>query len=252
MNWLERKDFFDERLTKQDRAILLYVDQHKNEVQSMSSQALAEACYVSRSSISRLLRKLEIQSFAALKFLLLQETQSQKVEETDFSALVENYRLYIDQIFEKLDLGIYVQVLMETDILYLYGTGNAQKMEVEHIRQLFSSLGKRVVVFFDKGEFDFLKKQFTQNDLLLLLSYKGESDEALTILQEGKFLGLKTMVMTQTSNNHMAKLAHFQMYVPTQSIKTPTVRTYEVSTTFYFVIDQLYYAYKASLEEGVE
>lgn len=248
MNWLERKNRFDERLSQQERALILYLDHHKEEVQSMSTQALADACYVSRSSISRLLRKLEIQSFAALKFLLQQEDENVTVKETDFTTLVQRYHLYIDQIFEKQDLSAYVQLLLQTEVLYLYGTGNAQKLEVENIRHLFTSVGKQVVVFFDKGEFDYLKKQFTGNDLLLLLSYKGEADEALSILQEGKSLGLQTMVMTQTSNNHMAKLADFQLYVPTQSIRTPTTRTYEVSTTFYFIIDQLFYEYKSCLE----
>ena len=70
MTWLERKDKFDERLTRQDRTIVAYLDQHLEEIQHMTSQDLAEACLVSSSSISRLLKKLDLANFAALKFLL--------------------------------------------------------------------------------------------------------------------------------------------------------------------------------------
>ena len=52
------------------------------------------------------------------------------------------------------------------------------------------------------------------------------------------------MVMTQTSNNSMAKLVDYQLYVPTESIVPPTRRTYEVSTTFCMIIDQLFYDYR--------
>lgn len=243
MNWLERKDTYDNRLTIQDREIVAYLDQNLDKIQQMTSQELADACFVSRSSISRLLKKLEITNFAALKFLLGEEITQPKLARSDFSGLVNNYHHYIDQIFEKQDLSLYVQLLQETDVLYLYGTGNAQKMEVESLRHLFASVGKEVVVFFDKGEFDYLKPLFKPNDLLLLLSYKGESNEAISILKDSRSSVLKTMVMTQTSNNSMAKLSDHQLYVPTESIVTPTTRTYEVSTTFYFIIDQLFYDY---------
>lgn len=91
---------------------------------------------------------------------------------------------------------MYVQLLQETEVLYLYGTGNAQKMEVESLRYLLTSVGKKVVVFFDQGEFDYLKSLFHPNDLLLLLSYKGESSEAISILKDSHSAILKTMVMT--------------------------------------------------------
>ena len=155
-----------------------------------------------------------------------------------------NYHRYIDQIFEKQDLSLYVQLLQETGVLYLYGTGNAQKMEVESLRHLLTSVGKKVVVFFDQGEFDYLKPLFQPNDLLLLLSYKGESSEAISLLKDSHSTILKTMVMTQTSNNSMAKLVDYQLYVPTESIVPPTRRTYEVSTTFCMIIDQLFYDYR--------
>ncbi|MGT2833104.1 MarR family transcriptional regulator [Streptococcus halotolerans] len=91
MNWLERKDKFDERLTVQDREILAYLDQHITDIQQMTSQELAEACFVSRSSISRLLKKLDIINFAALKFLLREEEAKPKLAKSDFSGLVSIY-----------------------------------------------------------------------------------------------------------------------------------------------------------------
>ncbi|AUW97222.1 MurR/RpiR family transcriptional regulator [Streptococcus pluranimalium] len=111
MNWLERKDTYDNRLTIQDREIVAYLDQNLDKIQQMTSQELADACFVSHSSISRLLKKLEITNFAALKFLLREEITQPKLARSDFSVLVNNYHHYIDQIFEKQDLSLYVQYL---------------------------------------------------------------------------------------------------------------------------------------------
>lgn len=243
MRWIQRIDAFHHRLSKQDMAILTYLEKHKASLSQLTMADIATACFVSRSSISRLLKKLELDTFAEMKYLIQQEETRSLNLQTDFNQVVQRYHTYIDQIFEKQDLSQVVSLLVNTDTLYLYGTGNAQKLEVESFRQLMTSVGKKVVIFFDKGEYDYLKENFTNQDLLLLLSYKGEATEAISILKDAKLREITSLVMTQTSHNTMAKLADFQLYVPTESIKTPTRLTYEVSTTFYFIIDQLFFDY---------
>ncbi|MGV3294196.1 hypothetical protein [Streptococcus pluranimalium] len=39
MNWLERKDTYDNRLTIQDREIVAYLDQNLDKIQQMTSQS---------------------------------------------------------------------------------------------------------------------------------------------------------------------------------------------------------------------
>ncbi|MCK1167203.1 MurR/RpiR family transcriptional regulator [Streptococcus uberis] len=235
-------------LTEQELSIISFIENHSEIFITMTSQQLADACFVSRSSISRLLKKMAIDSFAELKYLVSIESSPENKMISNFSRVVERYHTYIDQIFEKQDLKQLVDLLVSTQTLYVYGTGNAQKMEVESLRQLFSSVGLKVVVFFDKGEFDYIKSNLSENDLVLLLSYKGESAEAMSILKDLAYRETKSIVMTQTSNNSMSRLADYKLYVPTESINTPTKRTYEVSTTFYFIIDQLFYDYCVATE----
>lgn len=237
-----------EQLTEQERHLLIQLQQLGSSVAQLSSQDLAETCYVSRSSIFRLLKKLGLGSFAELKLLLQEETSP--LPTSSFRAVSQAYHTYIDQIFKTLDLKPIVALLKSTDVLYLYGTGNEQKLEVENFRQLFTTLGKKVIVFFDEGEYDYVKPSFGQNDLMILLSYKGESAEGIRILKDSKLKGIKRLVITKTSQNTMAQLADYQLYVPTESIQTPTKLTYEVSTTFYLMIDQLYFDYLMS--EGVD
>lgn len=237
------------RLTDQDKQILSRVQQEKEGLASLTSQGLADACFVSRATIFRLLKKLELDSFAELKYLVAQEQALPAAAQTDFQRVVQTYHTYIDQIFEKQDLSEIVGMLLETDCLYLYGTGNEQKLEVEMMRQLLTSIGKRVIVFFDKGEYDYIKDNVQATDLLILVSYKGESEEGRAILQDSRLRGLRQLVVTRTSQNTMAQLSAYQLYVPSESIQTPTRLTYEISTTFYFIIDQLCYDYLKALED---
>lgn len=234
-------------LTDQEKVIITYLQEGDYQIDELTSQRLADACFVSRASISRLLKKLEIDHFADLKYLV-KVSHCESLVPSVFEEVVTSYHMYIDQIFEKLDISEIVSVLIKTDVLYLYGTGNEQKLEVETMRQLFTALGKQVIIFFDKGEYDYAKAGFGVNDLLVLFSYKGESSEGIAILEDSQFLGVKRLVFTQTSRNTMAQLADYQLYVPTESVKTPTRLTYEVSTTFYFVIDKLFFAYQQVID----
>ncbi|XCY70881.1 MarR family transcriptional regulator [Streptococcus iniae] len=130
MDWVKRTDNCYKKLTEQDLAIITYLEKHQQELAEMTSQDLADACFVSRSSISRLLKKLEIDSFAELKFLLAQKESKAPVNQTDFSRVLSRYHRYIDQIFEKQDLHQLVKLLTTTNRLYVYGTGNAQKWKL--------------------------------------------------------------------------------------------------------------------------
>ncbi|MFC3927527.1 MurR/RpiR family transcriptional regulator [Streptococcus caprae] len=245
MAFLELINQHYQELSPQEKTIIAYLQNPDVVLTKLTSQGLADACFVSRSSVFRLLKKLDLDSFTELR-ILAQQAQKQAEEvraKSTFAAVTQAYHTYIDQIFEKLDLGRIVDLLATTDVLYLYGTGNEQKLEVENFRQLFSSVGKRVIVFFDKGEYDYVKEGFGPNDLMILLSYKGEFEEGIAILKDSALRGIQRLVLTQTSRNTMAQLSDYQLYVPTESIQTPTRRTYEVSTTFYFIIDRLFVDY---------
>lgn len=230
-------------LTGQERQMVTDLRQVELTWDSLTSNELAKKLYVSRASIFRMLKKLEIESFAELKYLIQQEKQSvlNLEQGTEFSQIVMAYHTYIDQVFTKNTLRKVADLIQHSEVLYLYGTGNEQKLEVEALRHLLTSLGKRFVVFFDHGEYDYVKENILPSDLLIMFSYKGENHEAIKILQDAQLRGSQSLVFTRTSQNTMAQLADHQLYVPTESIETPTRLTYEISTTFYFIIDQLFF-----------
>ena len=243
MDLLTRINQHYQELTEQERQMITALQKVDLAWDGLTSSELAKKLYVSRASIFRMLKKLEIESFAELKYLIQQEKQTELSfgQGTEFSQIVTAYHTYIDQVFTKNTLRKVADLLQRSEVLYLYGTGNEQKLEVEALRHLLTSLGKRVVVFFDNGEYDYVKENILPSDLLILFSYKGETPEAIKILQDARLRGSQTLVFTRTSQNTMAQLADHQLYVPTESIETPTRLTYEISTTFYFIIDQLFF-----------
>lgn len=227
--------------TEQERKIYQYIMGHSAEVSRLTSQELANRCFVSRPTISRFIKKLGLESYAELKFLLKNKPLKQRTT-SDFSSVLEQYHHYINQVFSHSIFSRLAQVLVGVEVLYLYGTGNEQKLEVEFMRHLFAKLGMKIIVFFDKGEYDYIKAHLTQGDALIVVSYKGENQNCLSMVLDAQSHGVSTIALTRTSQNSLARLADYQLFVPTDSLQVNTERTYEISTTFYFMIEELYLA----------
>ena len=76
MDLVTRIDQHYHELTGQERQMVTDLRQVELTWDSLTSNELAKKVYVSRASIFRMLKKLEIESFAELKYLIQQEKQS--------------------------------------------------------------------------------------------------------------------------------------------------------------------------------
>lgn len=226
-------------LTKQDDKIAQFILDHPNQVSQMSSQELADACYVSRPTVSRFVKRLGLEGYASLKYLLKTKSETEKGY-SPFSAVLEQYQQYVNQVFYQKSANHLVHLILNAEVIYLYGTGNEQKLSVDFMRELLAELGKKVIVFFDKGEYSYVKTHFQKGDLLILVSYKGVDESCLLINTQAQEAGVKTLALTRTSQNPLAMASTYRLFVPTDSIMVNTERTYEVSTTFYLMIEQIY------------
>lgn len=206
----------------------------------MISGELANAVYVSRSSIFRLLNRMNLSSDAELKLLIKNELAQRIDVYSDYQTIFKKYYNYIDASFKQTYLTQVAQKIIVCDVLYVYGTGNEQKLQADIIQTSLSSIGINTVIIFDEGEYNYLKNLFTNSDVLLLISYKGENEEALRILHDAQMHSVHTIAVTKTSMNSMVRLADDQVLVLTESISTPTQLTYEINTTFYLMFDQLF------------
>lgn len=229
-------------LTDQEKKIAGYLLVNSKNIAHLSSQSLADKCFVSRPTLSRFIKKLGLSTYAELKFLL--KDTALRREQEHFSAVIQEYHDYIDQIFQNQSMDRLAEVIMNADTIFLYGTGNEQKLEVEFMRHLFSDLGLKVVVFFDRGEYDYVKEHFKATDILFTVSYKGENKSCISMIMEAQAKSVATVALTRTSQNTLIGLADYQLFVPTDSLEVNTRRTYEIAITFYFIIEQLYLACK--------
>lgn len=228
-----------EAFTSNDRQVVSYILANKAFIMGASSQEAADGCHVSRATLLRVCKKMGLQNFAELRYLLkYQDGKADDRGDTDMDAVIENYHGLIDDL-KKADYSRICRLIFEADRIFLYGTGNEQKAVAEEFKRIFLMFGKCSVDLFDYGEVEFAAKDFTSSDLFVIISLSGETPEGIRILRMIEYTGIRRVSLTRWKNNTIAGLCEHNLYAGTRVLAACRDMSYEMMAAFYILLDVL-------------
>lgn len=235
-------------LTANDREILTSVFRDKEMVKGMNSTQLAAFLHVSRTTLVRLLKKLDIDTYAEFKLLLQRKEEEQTSYFYDLQDIVKEYHGMIDEL-KKHSYRKICEIIYQADTIYLYGTGNEQKTIAEEFKRIFLTFGKCCVDLFDQGEVRFAGTRFKDQDLFIAISLSGENDNAVNVIRTVQAYGIRTISLTRWANNTLARMCQENLYVGTKTISHTSGEAYEMVATFYILLDILSVRYLEYIQE---
>lgn len=230
-------------LTPTEKTILNQILAAPQRAQSQSCEELAESCHVSRTTLLRFCRKLGLKSFAELHYVLtLKIEEEQPPDELDIKEACTAYHRMVEEISQYRYEEI-CRLIFQSDTIYVYGTGNAQKAEAEELKRIFLAVGKCVIDLFDLGEVEFASLEFSPGDLFVVISLSGETPMGITVLEAIEHTGIKTLSLTRWDNNTIARLCSHNLYVGTRTLHGFKNLSYEMTAAFYVLLDILFIHY---------
>lgn len=221
-----------------DRQLANYIVTHQQESRAANCEQLAQACNVSRATLLRFCRKLGLDSFSELKYLLKVNESEAPSSPSGLDLQFETCHQMIDEIARR-DYREICGLLYRASTIYIYGTGNAQKSEAEEFKRMFLSVGKCVVDLFDMGEISFAKEEFQPDDLFVIISLSGETTAGIEILREIGMTPVQALSITRWDNNTIARSCRYNLYVGTKKTQGFRDFSYEMMGTFYVLLDAL-------------
>ena len=224
-------------LTANDREMLTYIFRDKQIVKEMNSTQLASFLHVSRTTLVRLMKKLDIDSYKEFK-LLLYRKEEQATYLYDLQDIVKEYHVMIDEL-KKHDYEKICEIIYQAGTIYLYGTGNEQKTIAEEFKRIFLTLGKCCIDLFDLGEVKFARERFKDTDLFLAVSLSGENADAIEVVRTVQKAGIRTIALTRWANNTLARISQKNLYVGTKTVGYTSGQSYEMVAAFYILLDIL-------------
>ena len=217
MDILERIHASYYQLTATEKKVADYVLAQYDQIQFMSITQLAEACGTAEATISRFCRSLMLKGFNAFKLELARRSAvGVKPQEQNTNTLAgrsqEAGRLSIDAIAQTIEM-VEPQKVEKAVVLFekasrvlCCGAGGSMLM-AEEFAHLFSTVAGKFLAVGDSHIQMSAAATMGENDVIVLFSYSGATNNGIQLLELAKSRGIHTILVTRFHKSPAAKLA---------------------------------------------
>ena len=143
----DRYDFF----TANDREMLAAIFRDKQAVKEMNSTQLASFLHVSRTTLVRLIKKLDIDSYKEFKLLLNRKEEEHTAYLYDLQDIVKEYHTMIDEL-KKHDYEKICEIIYRADTICMEQEMSRKQLQ-RNLRGFFWHLGNFVSIYLTWGRY---------------------------------------------------------------------------------------------------
>lgn len=234
--------YFD-RLNDNDLIIWRYIKEHRDSCCRIAIDALAKACNVSRTTVSRFTQKLGFQGFREFKLHLKQESEIEEIEagsETD--RVCESY-IHSIRSLQQTDLSDLCGLIAGAKRLFVFGTGETQLAAGQMLKRVFLSARRFVVVLHGKTELYLAMEEMGTKDLMIFISLSGETEPAVSAAKTLRAGGIPTLSVTALRDNTLSRLCNRNLYIPLETVQGRGLAPTEICAPYFHLIEILYMKY---------
>lgn len=240
--------------TQSEKVIADYFLNHLQEVSTGSAKELAEQCGTSAPTIVRFARTLGYSGFPALKMDILMSEKNeivdltQEIEENETVArlvsTMYSHRLntldHVRSLIDEAAVETAVGKIRNAGAVYLSGIGGSGIVCMD-FQQKLSRIGIRTVFTQDSHLMMTMLSGITENDVLVAVSYSGETKAVLETAKVAKEKGAAVIGISQLGKTSLNRIADIQFYVP---MEENTIRAGAISSrdSSLFICDTIYLA----------
>lgn len=233
MKLQDRAHKYEYKLNDTDDQIITFMLEHKQQVIGISIQMLAEQLFTVPNTITRLSKKLGYDGFSQLKNSLKEEVQVE-VEPQDFSVAYHMKRTL--ELVDEERLNKVAEQLHKSRRIYIFGVGDTLPF-CEILTTHLKIGGKAAEYFLHRHDGIYAINHAKSQDVLILLSMSGETEQVLEMAKLAKEKGVLVISLTHFSRNTLHQQADISLffYSPKKKLenynvsdKTPMMLTLQV------------------------
>ncbi|MNH96118.1 putative HTH-type transcriptional regulator YbbH [compost metagenome] len=218
-----------EALNRQEQALAIFILGHAQTVVRMGITELAELSHTSPATISRFCKTFHFQGYTDFKMKLAAELAVQPTEvsyqdivagnplEQIISAMEANHLRSISDTTRLLDrkqLELALEALHGARHIDLFGVATSGVVAQDFYQKLIR-IGKRATAFTDPHMQITAASNMKPGDVMLAISYSGESSETIEALLCAKEQGATTISLTKYGSNTLADCSDIKLFTST-------------------------------------
>ncbi|WP_285865580.1 MurR/RpiR family transcriptional regulator [Lederbergia lenta] len=225
-----------EKLPPSERKIAEYILRHPREAISMTASELGKQSETSSAAVIRLCKSLDLKGFQELKLRIagdLQKTQTQgfrdiEPNESKYSIIEKMTFNSIQTIRETAEListdelTKAVEALQAAKTIHFFGIG-ASGIIAQDAQHKFLRINKNATAFSDTHIAAMIVANAKEDDVVVGISFSGETFEVAKILELANQHGAKTISLTKYGTSSVSEQADIRLY--TSATREPAFRS---------------------------
>ncbi|MEK4886178.1 MurR/RpiR family transcriptional regulator [Bacillus sp. FSL W8-0223] len=231
------------QLHDNDLHILKYILNNKSSCYELGINSLAEKCNVSRSSILRLAQKLGFSGYSEFRvFLKWQDQKDPNIHKSGVEIL-RNDILETLKYAKNTDFSEICRLIYHTEKIFVYGTGTAQLNCAFDLQRMFLPVQKYFHVIQAQTEFEMIIKDLTLNDLIIIISFSGDTPSIFPAVQSLVAKGIPFISVTNLKNNRLARMTPYNLYAYSSCNELKDGTKLNTFSSFFIVGEMLFHHY---------
>lgn len=246
-----------ERFSHNERIIIEFIKKLNININSYSARQIAKETYTSPSTVVRLCKKLNCESFREFKEKYIEELRYMNRKENidnsiPFVEINTNYEIMNNMVtlykevsedtikcLDINELNKAIDMIKESNNIYVFSSGMTLNL-ARLFQEKMLKINMNVIVY-DSLDLQYIKSvNCEQSDCFILLSYTGETTRILQIARNLKLRKAKTISVTSIGNNHLSNLTTCHLYVSSHEKITNNIADFSSILSTNLVLDILY------------
>ena len=238
------------KLNKNDLRIYSYIVQNKSEANELSINELADKLDLSTSSIMTFTKKLGLEGYSELRYLIKwseEEIQGSSFDDNEIEYTKNDINLTMTMM-SSLNLDGLFESLNEAEKIFVIGNGYVQLNVAEELKRNFLNVGKIVNIIDQASDYEQYVDMIGEGDVLFVLSFRGENKSLIDFLDR---LDKNVVIasITKLSNNTISHRSDYNIAFVTHEVFDFNQRM-KISpiSQYYVVIDFIILKYLSFIE----
>lgn len=234
-------------LSDNDLNIWKYISTHKEETINATLEEIAKNSNSSKSSIHRFAQKISFKGFSELKYALKNELTVNSLD----TNIIDNYIYSISKSMSEMkhrDFTSIIKLIVKSKKVFLYGTGTLQRTVAQEMRRVFLTGNKHFYVVEGVDEIGSLTETLTSEDMVFIISLKGQSDNAYSFAKSLKTRSVPFVTITSFSENHISHLSNDSIYINLEQLTLGNDHYYNVLDSYFILVSILFLRYMEYLD----
>lgn len=226
------------KLNNNDLRIYSYIIQNKSEANELNINQMADELGLSTSSIMTFTKKLGLDGYSELKYLIKwsEEDKNSTFDDNEIEYTKNDINLTMTMM-SSLNLDDLFRKINEARDIFVIGNGYTQLNVAEELKRNFLNVGKILDILDQDSDYERYKGLIKEGDVLFVISFSGENEKLIDFIKSLKE-DVTIASITKLSNNTISYLSDYNISFVTHEVYDFNQRmTITPISQYYIVID---------------